>query len=67
MRVLAGVECVDALECVRKRARIAGGALSGKICCATEEEEKLKNIEHIDEGRFLCAMVDLLQGKVQYW
>ncbi len=38
MRVLAGVECVDALECVRERVRIAGGASSGKICCATEEE-----------------------------
>ncbi len=38
MRVLAGVECVDALECVRERVRIAGGASSGKIGCAMEEE-----------------------------
>jgi hypothetical protein len=38
MRVLAGLECVDALEGVRKWVRIAGGASSGKIGCATEEE-----------------------------
>jgi hypothetical protein len=38
MHVLAGVECVDALECVSERVRIAGGALSGKIGCTTEEE-----------------------------
>jgi hypothetical protein len=38
MRVLAGVEFVDVLECVHERVRIAGGALSGKIGFATEEE-----------------------------
>jgi hypothetical protein len=38
MRGLVGVECIDALECVRERVRIAGGASSGKFGCATEEE-----------------------------
>jgi hypothetical protein len=38
MRVFAGVECADALECVRERVRKAGGASSGKSGCATEEE-----------------------------
>ncbi len=38
MRGLVGVECVDALECVRERVRIAGGALSGNIGCVMEEE-----------------------------
>ncbi len=35
---LAGVEGEDALECVRERVRMAGGASSGKIDCAMEEE-----------------------------
>ncbi len=38
IRCLAGVEGEDALECVRERVRKAGGASSGKIDCATEEE-----------------------------
>jgi hypothetical protein len=35
---LAGVDCVDALECVREQVRIAGGAPSGKLGCTMEEE-----------------------------
>ncbi len=32
------MEGEDVLECVRERVRIAGGASSGKIDCAMEEE-----------------------------
>ncbi len=38
IRCLAGVEGEDVLECARERVRMAGGASSGKIVCATEEE-----------------------------
>ncbi len=38
IRCLAGVGEEDALECVRERVRMAGGASSGKIDCTTEEE-----------------------------
>ncbi len=38
MRIYVGVECVDMLECVRERVRMAGGASSGEICFKTEEE-----------------------------
>jgi hypothetical protein len=38
MRVLVGVECVDALEYAREHERMAGGVSSGEICCKTEEE-----------------------------
>ncbi len=39
IRCLAGVEGEDVLECAREHVRIAGGASSGKIVCATEEDE----------------------------
>ena len=44
IRCLAGVEGEDALECARERVRIAGGASSGKIDCATEEDEEVDEL-----------------------
>jgi len=38
MRIFAGVECVDMLECVPEQVRKAGGMSSCKTCFATEEE-----------------------------
>jgi hypothetical protein len=38
-----------------------------QVKLAVRQKKKLMNFEHVDEGKFLFAVVDLLQGKVQYW
>ncbi len=54
IRCLAGVEGEDALECVHERVRMAGGASSGKIDCATEEEEEVDDLRARRRGEIVC-------------
>ncbi len=54
IRCLAGVEGEDALECARERVRIAGGASSGKIDCATEEDEEVDELRVRRRREFVC-------------
>ncbi len=42
MRCLAGVEGEDALDCVRERVRITGGALSSEDCVTEEENDYVR-------------------------
>jgi hypothetical protein len=49
---LAGVGGEDAPECVHDRVRIAGGASSGKIDCATEEE--VDELRECQRGEIVC-------------
>ncbi len=51
---LAGVEVEDSLECVRKHVRIAGGASSGKIDCAMEEDEEVDELRACRRGEIVC-------------
>ncbi len=48
------MEGEDALECVRERVRIAGGASSGKIDCVTEEDEEVDELRARRRGEIVC-------------
>ncbi len=54
IRCLAGVEGEDALECARERVRIAGGASSGKIDCAMEEDKEVDDLRVRRRGEIVC-------------
>ncbi len=43
-----------ALECVRERVRKAGGALSGKFGCVTEEDEEVDELRARRRGEIVC-------------
>ncbi len=64
IRCLAGVEGEDALECVRKRVRMAGGASSGKIDCVTEEE--VDELRARRRGEIVCGD-GIIAGEGAVW
>ena len=69
IRCLAGVEGEDALECVRERVRIAGGASSGKIDkidCATEEDEEVDELQARRRGEIVCDG-SIIAGEGAVW
>ncbi len=60
------MEGEDALECARERVRIAGGASSGKICCATEEDEEVDELRARRRGEFVCDG-SIIAGEGAVW
>ena len=66
IRCLAGVEGEDALECVRERVRIAGGASSGKFCCAAEEDEEVDELRARRRGEIVCDG-SIIAGEGAVW
>ena len=66
IRCLAGVEGEDALECVRERVRKAGGALSGKFCCVTEEYEEVDELR-VRRRREIVCDGSIIAGEGAVW
>ncbi len=66
IRCLAGVGGEDALDCVRARVRIAGGASSGKIDCGTEEDEEVDELRACRRGEIVCDG-SIIAGEGAVW
>ncbi len=57
MRGLAGVECVDTLDCVREQVRIAG--VLHQVTLVARQKMKLTNFYYIDEEKFVATADEL--------
>ena len=60
------MEGEDALECVRERVRKAGGASSGKVGCATEEDEEVAELRARRRGEIVCDG-SIIAGEGAVW
>ncbi len=54
------------LECVHERVREAGGASSGKLGCATEEDEEVDELRACRRGEIVCDG-SIIAGEGAVW